>query len=919
MTRILTIALLCMAAVQLQAQVLLKGNISDDVTDEPLIGCTILLDGSGRGSTTDLNGDFSISVPELPATLIFTYVGYEDQTILVETLPENGLLIKMAISSILIDQEVIVSASRITETIKEAPRSIQKLTSKQLLMAASGDFYKDIGNLKEIDVTTSSLGFRVINTRGFNSTAPVRMVQFVDGVDNQAPGLNFPIGNLVGVPEIDLQSIEIISGASSTLYGANAFQGVISMNSKNPFDYPGLQVKVKGGSRALFDGQARWAQSFGKKKNFGVKLTAGYFRAKDWEAKDPEANLYGDIEADVNVSNVVRELQYDEDPELASDFRALNAWLDFYPVALPGYVNVMAPGYSEQQMADPNTESLKAGMQLAYKFKEDGKLSYQYKFGRGTAIYQGSNRYSVNNILFHQNNLQLDYKGFRFKYYSTIENAGDSYDMVFTAINLSKDGIGNYVGDWIAAYFDTLSYYTDEFSNEPRQWQVDIARAAADSIANTEAWLEPGTAEFDSAFTSIINNPDLETGSKFQDKSSLHHLEASYVYDYKKFNLIVGAAYRLYKPQSFGTIFRDTLVNPADTLLNGEIDKSKEFVNLNTSDIGAYAQGILSFLDNDRLKLTASVRMDKSTNYDVQFSPGVSAVFSWKKNTIRWSGQTAFRSPTLQNQYILLDLGVIKLKGNLEGINNAYTYESVEEFEDRYENDIVIDPGLLKTYFTDPIKPEQVYSTEVGYRGVWTKNLYIDMNAYVSWYKNFIGDIRVVEPRGDALVTEESGVDAILTEFYDLIQYPTNAKEGVLTYGASIGLNYYIWKNLRASANYTYSDINTKNLNDPIIPGFNTPKHKFNIGIGGDNLWKGIGFSVQCKWLDDFLWESPFGDGPVKSYYTIDAQVNYTFKKYITLQFGGSNVSNNQHIEAYGSPTVGGTVYGAILFDLERK
>lgn len=162
-------------------------------------------------------------------------------------------------------------------------------------------------------------------------------------------------------------------------------------------------------------------------------------------------------------------------------------------------------------------------------------------------------------------------------------------------------------------------------------------------------------------------------------------------------------------------------------------------------------------------------------------------------------------------------------------------------------------------------------------------------------------------------------MDAVLTEYYDLIQYPTNAREGVLTYGASIGLNYYIWKNLSARANYTWSGISTEKLTDPIIPGFNTPENKFNIGLGGDNLFKGFGFNLQFKWLQDFLWESPFGDGEVPSYYTLDAQLNYTFKKYMTLQVGGSNITNNRHIEAYGSPTIGWMVYGAVVFDLMRK
>ena len=918
MTRIFVLFLLTVTSLQLNAQFSIKGIVHDASSGETLIGCNIVLEGTTTGTITDVDGKFTLIVPELPASIVISYIGYEQQVILVEDV-SKPFEIEMNIASILIDQEIVISASRIGETIKESPRSIQKMTSKQILMAASGDFYRDLGSLKEIDVTTSSLGFQVINTRGFNSTAPNRIVQFIDGVDNQAPGLNFPLGNLLGVPEIDLLSVEVISGASSTLYGANAFQGVITMNSKDPFNYPGLQLKVKGGSRALFDGSVRYAHAFGEKKKLGIKFTGGYFRAKDWIARDFEANYYGDLEVDVNVSQIVRELQFDEDPELAADFRALNAYLDFFPVALPGTVEVETPGYDETDLSDEVTESQKLGMEVAYRFNDDTELSYQYKFGRGTAVYQGSNRYSVNNILFHQNNLKFRHKGFNFKYYSTIENAGDSYDMVFTAINLSVKGVENYVGEWIGAYFDTLSYYTDEFSEEPDQEHVLISRDVADSVANSLAWLVPGTDSFDFYFNKIISDPDLNSGSKFQDKSALHHFEAQYGFDHKFMNLLVGTAYRIYMPSSFGTIFRDTLVNPGDTLLNGNVDLDAEFVNLNTKDVSGYIQAIFSFLDEDRLKITASARVDKSQNYDVQISPGVSLVYSWGKNTVRWSGQTAFRSPTLQNQYILLDLGVIKLKGNLEGINNSYTEESVEDFEEMYEENIIIDPELLTVYKSDPIKPEQVYSTEVGYRGVWAKNFYVDMNAYVNWYKDFIGNIRVIEPDGDADVDDETGVDAILTEYYDLVQYPTNAGQGVLTYGASIGLNYYVWKSLKLFANYTYSDINTKKLTDPILPGFNTPKHKFNVGVGGTNLYKGIGFSVQTKWLDDFFWESPFGDGEVSSYFTIDAQVNYTFDKYITLQVGASNITNNHHVEAYGSPTVGGMVYGALLFDLERN
>jgi iron complex outermembrane receptor protein len=203
---------------------------------------------------------------------------------------------------------------------------------------------------------------------------------------------------------------------------------------------------------------------------------------------------------------------------------------------------------------------------------------------------------------------------------------------------------------------------------------------------------------------------------------------------------------------------------------------------------------------------------------------------------------------------------------------------------------------------------------------VFARKLYVDINAYFNRYFNFIGDLRFYMPDNkDIVVGTESAEDAMLTGAYNLIQMPTNAQQKVDAYGASVGLNYYIWKSLVGMFNYTYSGINTKNLVDPIIPGFNTPNHKFNLGISAQRIWKGLGFGVNFKWVSKYNWESTFGDGVVPSYHMLDMQVSYEFPRWFTLQVGGSNIYNNRHIEAYGSPKIGALVYGSMVFDLERK
>ena len=118
---------------------------------------------------------------------------------------------------------------------------------KEIKNTTSADFYDGLVNLKGVDINTNSLTFKSINTRGFATFANTRFMQLVDGMDNSTPALNFPIGNLVGMIETDVQSVELLPGASSALYGANAFNGILFMRSKSPFDYEGVSVSLKRG------------------------------------------------------------------------------------------------------------------------------------------------------------------------------------------------------------------------------------------------------------------------------------------------------------------------------------------------------------------------------------------------------------------------------------------------------------------------------------------------------------------------------------------------------------------------------------------------------------------------------------------------------------------------------------------------
>ena len=911
--------------------VTLTGKLTDKSTNQPIPYVNVLVKETGKGVTSDLNGFYSLpleyNATHTRFTVQFSFIGYGTETRIVSK-ADTRVDLSMEPSSVM-SKEVVVTGSRVSESIMESPVSIQKVNAAQLNATPGGNFYDGFKNLRGVDVSTSSAGFQAVNMRGFNTTAPVRIVQFIDGMDNQAPGLNFPVGNLVGGNPLDLESVEVITGPASALYGPNAFQGVVNMNSKSPYDYQGVDVDLKAGSRNLWETNFRYAQAFGKKQKFAVKVTGSYLQQFDWVADDNTANRYGKIDADVNLSNIVSQLQYDstQTQEDRDRWVALNNYIEFNPMVGQRGLNtktVSAPGYMERELADNKVRSIKAGLALHYRFTPKLELSYTGKFGMGSAVYQGANRYAIRDIRFQQHKLQLQGKNFLVKAYGTFEDAGKSYDVVFTGINTSKASIGdNWVPEYLKNYFETLGDLNNDYDNDAQLWMVDSAMNVALRAANA-SWYQSGTPQYDSTRRSIITNADLQSGSLFRDKSALYHVDGQYTFDMIKWlDLQVGANFRYYTPRSYGTIFSDTLVNRNDTLSDGSADPNARFVRLNVWEVGGYVQAVKKFF-NDRFRITASVRVDKNKNFKPQVSPRLALSYTYKNHTFRIAAQSAFRTPTLQNQYINLDLGPLTLLGNLNGFSNLYTLSSVQAFNDTLDavgNPNDVDPNLLKSVAYNKLKPEQVITVELGYRSVLWKRVYVDADIYYNRYTNFIGDVRVVRPLDGAEAGRESGFDAILTGNYEVYQIPVNSSRVVNSWGAGIGITYFIIKGLQANVNYSYAKLLTKNLEDDIIPGFNTPPHKVNVGLTGNRVWKGLGFATAFQYVDKFLWQSPFGTGMVNAYTVWDAQLNYAIdfgQCTVTARVGSSNLINTKRREVYGGPTIGRMFYGGLSFSWNK-
>lgn len=989
--KLFTLALL-LAGVQLVAQEI-SGILFDKRSGETLVGASVFVKGTTEGAQTDIDGKFKFKVTKTPPfTLVFSYIGYDAYEIEVKNMAQvkNQLQVRLGESENLLEAVEIVD-SRITEKQKENPLTIESMGLQQIKQTASATFYEGLSSLKGVDMTTASLGFVVINTRGFNSTSPVRSLQLLDGADNQAPGLNFSIGNFAGASEIDIQKVDLIVGASSPLYGPNAFNGVLAMQTKNPFYYQGLTVFVKGAERNMFEGAVRWGKAFKNKAGedkFAFKLTASYLRAYDWEADNyAKSDNINAVQDETNpggydaVNRYGDELQSKEANNYLSSPKIIRENLGLGQFSRTGYV--------EKDLVDYNISNIKTSAYLYYKITDKIEFKTGYNFGYGTTVYQGDNRYSLKGLQFHQVRAEVSQPDkFYVRAYMTAENAGDSYDAVFTAFKLQeyaktdarwaqdyqyywsnyiiKAGNGSMFGldgmppsayqnpsIWLGSNFDSTYAVSQSVMAVNKdsliKWHND-ARTYADTFTNGGAYharLIPGSAKFDSVKNAITQRTAFdEDGTRFFDKSKMFHVQGEYKWDIKKkgqernwFDLITGASFRMYFPYSLGTIFQDTFtrVYQLDTLGNRVQDIDGRYVTLDSTynkirnwEFGAYFSITRKFdLDaGHSITPTATVRFDRNQNFawkrkdgswDPIITPALSLVYSYKGNhSVRISYSSGVRNPTLQDQYLYYNVGRAILIGNLNGVDSVVSMYSLSNYVDKSGNFARLDSLRELNFFTvDGVRPERVQTLEIGYRGLIAKKVYIDAGGYVSFYQHFLGYKLGATFKGDKFVNDQ-------IRQFQVWRIATNAKDMVLTYGAAIGVNYYFIKNYSLNGNYSWNVLNRMGSNDSIIPAFNTPEHKFNIGISGYDIkigkQRGFGFNVNYKWIQGFLFEgSPQFTGYIPSYSLLDAQVSWEIQKIATtFKFGGSNLISKRNFQAYGGPGIGRMLYASVLINISR-
>ncbi|MEM8889052.1 MAG: TonB-dependent receptor [Bacteroidota bacterium] len=914
---LMTLILIGLGSSVMLAQGVIKGKVVDGKTNNPLGQASVLVIGTQTGALTNDDGTFSIKSPKAaPVQILVRFVGYDSSVVDITSF-DKSYDVRMQERTVEV-AEVEIVASAYVERQKQSALSVESMSITAIKETPAANFYEGLGHLKGVDMNSASFGFKVVNTRGFNSTQPVRSLQLIDGVDNQSPGLNFSLGNFLGASELDLESVDLIVGASSAYYGPNAFNGVIAMKTKNPFIHRGLSASVKVGERNWVESAVRYAKVFKNKdgvEKFAAKFNIFYLRADDWEADNFE-----EAWRDLTVRGATP-FAGEDNP---GGYDAVNRYGDEVlgrattnnsKLQAPGLGLYYRTGFNEADLLDYDTRNLKANVAFHYKLRPNTELIASSSYSNGTTVFQGVNRISLKDIQFFQHKVEIkNPEKFFVRAYVTHEDAGNSYDPVFTANRIQS--LARSDGAWLQAYnevwrrdyaplvrqlegypsppsfpdflfdFEQQARVLEENKEQLAIWHNELRQR----IDGTNGLLDPNSAAFQAAFDSITSRIiTKEGGTKFFDRSALYHVHGEYKFNPSWADITIGANGRYYTPYTQGSIFADT-----------------GSVRLNNLEYGAYA-GIKKNLASDRLILTGTLRMDKNQNFDLLFSPALTGLLKFdENNSLRVSLSSAIRNPTLADQFLAFDVGGAVLSGNLSGFTNLIELDSLRAWNE------LQDPDILVRFDLDPIQPEKVTTYEFGYRGLLGKRVYIDAGYYFSRYTDFIG-FRLAF-NGEIISGFPIG---------NVLRISANASDIVTTQGAALGFNYFISPKYTFGGNYSWNVLNTQS-DDPIVPAYNTPEHKFNVNFGGRNVsiagLDGFGFNVNYKWVEGFLFEgSPQFTGLVPTYDLLDAQISKELPKiHTTVKLGASNILNNEVFTVYGGPRIGRLAYLSLTYDFSK-
>jgi iron complex outermembrane receptor protein len=819
-------------------------------------------------------------------------------------------------------QEIVISASRTAESILKSPVSIENINSKYFRSTASPSFFDALENVKGVQMLTPSLGFKIINTRGFANTTNVRFTQLVDGIDNQAPHIGAPIGNAMGPSDLDIDRVEIIPGTTSALYGLNAVNGLANFITKNPFTSTGVTIQQKTGINHLGDNNSnvkpfsetsfRIAEKLSER--FAIKVNATFTKGYDWIA-DNRTDLNPGANTGVGIAGGINNPAYDPVNGYGNESSNRRT------ITLQGRRYVVArTGYAEQDVTDYNIQNIKADLGLYYKLSPKTTLSYTYRFADLDNVYQRANRFALKDYVLQQHAIEIKNDILQARAFVTSENTGKSYNLRSAAENMDRQFKSD--DNWYTDYTNAFNSAIGVNGTTTIQ-ALNQARLTAD-----RGRLQPGTTAFKNTLNELADINNWDRGAALRVKDDLVHGEAQVdiaraignkFRQQTGLELLAGMDYQAYIIQPDGNYF----INPAPGRTNQTFTYGKT---------GGFVQ-VGKNLFNEMLKLTATLRADKNDYFQVKYNPRFTAVLTPDDHqSIRMSFQSGSRFPSIFEAFSNVNSGGVRRVGGLrvmsDGVfENAYLRSSIDRFQAAVTNDfnnsglttaqaIEREKGLLVKNYYSYLQPEHIQSFELGYKGLFLdRSLKVDADFYYNKYNNFIAQVEMNVPG----TSRPDSIPYYLNNRSQQSRYRiyTNSRSVVYNFGGSFGLSYLFLNKYTIGGNVAYAKLSRTDNTDGFEDGFNTPAWMTNMSFGGEHVISSLSFNVTYKHQSSFYWQSFLVNGNVKAYGNMDAQANYDFlQEHLNIKIGATNLLNQYYYSYLGGPSVGGLYYTTLTYKL---
>jgi outer membrane receptor protein involved in Fe transport len=935
-----------------RAQINLAGLVVDEQY-QPLKGATVTIRGLPTSTQSGADGRFSLATSAgLPLTLFVSYSGYRRQDISVQGNNFRSISVRM-VKDIEVVGNLVTAASRFPEELLSAPVTIEKLTSQDFANSPSPTSFGSLQYTKGIDLMTNSMLFSSVNVRGFGSPGNTRLVQLTDGMDNRSPGLGFGFGNVAGLPDLDVETIELVSGAASALYGPDAMQGLLSTTSKSPFTYQGLSAQMMVGMNNLGKGTSgpkgyanyavRYATHLGERFAFKInfqRLTGTDFIADDYNDRSVRSRP-GFFSTNPDQGGLATGVSYVPNNSAATNFQfdAVNRYGDDinagglytfpanYANALLRNQSVTRSGYSELDLIGSNGQvyNNRANASLHYKLGRSVEASVGWYYGNGNFISTGNYRNYFPNYQRHQFKAELKGDNFFLRAYTT-QQLGEGWNIGQTAVAINNA-------------WSPLNQWASQFGQVYVENKVSVGEAR--NQADRNRYL-PGSANFRSArdgITAVYNTERSAlldtTGTRFRDNSALYHYEGMYNFS-SLFNdvldLTIGGSIRQYSLYTGGTLFA---LQPDGT-------------EYTVSENGVYLQAgkAFKFGESVTFKPTASIRYDKNQYVDGVFSPRFSAVLSLGNHHFRASWQSAFRNPTPVELFALPTVGVSGDVGGLPATIQAarllaspgYLPADVTAY---VSGTLTAAQLQSRPYNPAPFKPERLNTWEIGYRTQVNDKLYIDAYYFSSRYTDLISQQTIYQLNTGNQLTDFR--NTATPRAYRTLQIYRNSANEIFVNGGGVSLSYNLGADFTLSGNYTYqvgtitlrdaqgnvlrdqsgAPVTKRRLDDAAVMQagrnyFNTPESRYTISLSNPHISNRLGASLVYRWTGRTWYEQGITQGDVwlPAWATLDGQISYRVPALqSTLKLGATNILNNYYAQGYGLAQVGGLYYLSWTFD----